>query len=395
MSELLEKRHERELSKVIDEFVIPNCWLQIHEEINKRGGMAIPYILSKPGAGKTTIMKTLCQKNDFGLFVLHPALIPIEEWGGLPNFKTVVINEVEYPGTEWTISQTIIELTKMAANHKLVTFLWDDIHLCGQQHLSLMQEAFSERSIRGYKLPDNVAMVLAGNDSNKAGHKSLSSAISNKCSRCYVYTSYDSWKNNFAIKNDIHPAIISFLGNDMYEKFFHEKEIVDEPWASPRSWTRFSNYIQAMESWSKKELDASIISYYGSSHVGYNAGIEFSKYYSIFMKFDVKNYLNNYKSFELPENETDHYPLAFAILYYYAGLEGDQQKKMIPNITGIIKKFFDSSKALSLIMFKELFEIEQNKRKQLTLKIIEVAEKEYNNMVAELIAAIDEVANDE
>lgn len=388
MSEL-EKRHERQLDKVISEFVIPNCWLQIHDEINKKGGMAIPYLLSKPGAGKTTIMKTLCEKSGFGLFVLHPALTPIEEWGGLPNFKNIVINEIEYPGTEWTISQTIIELTKMAASHKLVIFLWDDMHLCGQQHLSLMQEAFSERSIRGYKLPDNVAMVLAGNDSNKAGHKSLSSAISNRCSRCYVYTSYDSWKKNFAISNNIHPAIISFLGNNVYEKFFHEEEIVDEPWSSPRSWTRFSNYLQAMEAWLKKDLDPSMVSYYGSSHVGYDAGNEFSKYYSIFMKFDVKSYLDNYSTFELPENESDHYPLAFALLYHYGGMVAEDQKKYIPNITGIIKKFFDESKALSLIMFKELFHIEKISKKQLTIKIIEEAQKNHGNMVEELINAID------
>ena len=388
---MLEKRHDRELSKVMQEFVIPNCWLQIQAEVIKRGGMAIPYLLSKPGAGKTTIMKKMCSDNNFGSFVLHPALTPIEEWGGLPNFKTITINDQEFPGTEWTISQTIVELHKLAANHKMTVMLWDDMHLCGQQHLSLMQEAFSERSIRGYKLPDNVALVLAGNDSNKAGHKSLSSAISNRCARCYVYTNYESWKNNFAVGNNIHPAVISFLGNNMYSKFFHEDEIVDEPWASPRSWSRFSNYIQAMESWNKKQLDASMVSYYGSSHIGYDAGNEFGKYYHVFMKFDCKSYLTNYKSFKLPDDEIEHYPLAFAMVYYYGGLDPNVQKENIKNITHIISVFYDESKALSLLLFKELLNIEKAHGKNIIKPIVEIAQKDHNNMVMDLIDAVDNI----
>ena len=389
---MFENKNTRSLEKVVKEFIIPNCWLQIQPEIVNRGGMAIPYILSKPGAGKTTIIKQLCDQNKFGLFVLHPALKPIEEWGGLPNFKNIIVNDQEYPGTEWTISEVILKLIKLAEHHKLVLMLWDDMHLCGQQHLSLMQEAFSERSIRGFKLPDNVALLLAGNDNNKAGYKSLSSAISNRCARCYVHTDYEDWKNNFAIKNNIHSAIITFLGNSLNQKFFHEEEIVDEPWGSPRSWTRFSNYIQAMENWNNNiPLDPALINFYCTSHVGVDAGSEFSKYYDIYMKFDVKQILEKYESFELNENSNDDYPLAFAILYHYGSLSGKDQLQLIPNITKIINVFFENSKALSLLMFRELIHIEKIHKKNIVIKIIQEAEKNYNNMVQTLIESVDRI----
>ena len=390
--EMFENKNTRSLEKVVKEFIIPNCWLQIQPEIVNRGGMAIPYILSKPGAGKTTIIKQLCNQNKFGLFVLHPALKPIEEWGGLPNFKNVMINDYEFPGTEWTISEVIIELMKIAENHKLVIMLWDDMHLCGQHHLSLMQEAFSERSIRGFKLPDNVALLLAGNDNNKAGYKSLSSAISNRCARCYVHTDYEDWKNNFAIKNNIHPSIITFLGNNLYQKFFHEDEVVDEPWSSPRSWTRFSNYIQSMESWNNNQpLDPQIVNFYCSAHVGSDAGSEFSKYYNIYMKFNVKQILDDCQNFKLSEDSIDDYPLAFAILYHYGSLSNKDQIELIPNITKIINVFFENSKALSLLIFRELIHIEKIHKKNIVLKIIQEAEKNYNNMVETLIKSVDNV----
>lgn len=395
MSEEFEKKNSRSLPNVITEFVLPNCWLQIHDDMVKKGGMAIPYLLSKPGAGKSTILKDLCSRNDFGLLIIHPALKPIEEWGGLPNFKDIEVNGTKYPGTEWTISEVIVELMELSENTKMTVMLWDDMHLCGQQHLALMQEAFSERSVRGYKIPDNVAMVLAGNDSNKAGHKSLSSAISNRCARCYTHMDYDSWKKNFAIPNGIHPAIITFLGNSTYSHFFHEDEVVDEPWASPRSWTRFSNYLTAMEQWSNKTLEASLVNYYCSAHNGDDAASEFSKYYAVYMKFDVKNILDTSNTFQMPDNELDHYPLAFALLYYFSGLEKEQQKKMIPNLTQIIRVFYDNSKALALLMFKELLHIEQTLKRELVIKIINEAEKNHQEMVSQLIEAVDNLNEEE
>lgn len=393
MSEQFESRNSRTLANVVREFVLPNCWLQIQPQVIQEGGMAIPYLLSKPGAGKTTIMKDVCEQNNFGLFVLHPALKPIEEWGGLPNFQNIEVNGTKYPGTEWTISEVIIELLKLTEkDHHMVVMLWDDMHLCGQQHLALMQEAFSERSIRGYKLPDNVALVLAGNDSNKAGHKSLSSAISNRCARCYTHMDYESWKKNFAIAHNVHSAVITFLGNASYSHFFHEDEIVDEPWSSPRSWTRFSNYLRAMESWNgNKPLDAALVNYYCSSHVGEDAASEFSKYYAVYMKFDVKQILENSNSFQMPDNELDHYPLAFAVLYYFSGLEPAEQKRLIPNLTQVIKVFYDNSKALALLMFKELLHIEQTTKKQIVIKIINDAEQNHQEMVSQLIEAVDNV----
>lgn len=383
-------KNMRSLDNVIKEFVLPNAWLQTQPDIIENGGVAIPYLLSKPGAGKTSVIKAVCDYYNFGLYVLHPALKPIEEWGGLPDFKNIDLDGESHPGTIWTISEPIIDLTKLSKKHQLVIMLWDDMHLCGQQHLALMQEAFSERSIRGYKLPDNVALVLAGNDSHKAGHKSLSSAISNRCSRCHVHMPYDTWKKNFAIKKDIHSAIITFLGNASYSKFFHEDEVIDEPWASPRSWTRLSNYLKFMENTNNgQSLEPAIVNYYGNAHIGADASNEFSKYYSVFMKFDVKNILINSENFQMPDDELDHYPLAFALIYYFTGMNSDEQKKLIANFTQVINTFYTNSKALALLMFKELIHIEQNTKKKLVIKIIQEAESNYEQMVSQLLEAVD------
>jgi len=118
--------------------------------------------------------------------------------------------------------------------------------------MGLLYELFTERSLRGYQIPQNCAMVMAGNTSSKSGAKSMFSAIINRCVMMPVFTDFNGWKTNFALKENIHPGVISFLGNAQYQKFFHEDEQIDVAWGSPRSWTRFANEIKSREDAHKK-----------------------------------------------------------------------------------------------------------------------------------------------
>jgi len=121
--------------------------------------------------------------------------------------------------------------------------------------MGLLYELFTERTLRGYQIPKNCAMMMAGNASSKSGAKSMFSAIINRCVMMPVYTDFDGWKTNFALREDVkvHAAVVSFLGNSQYQKFFHEEEQVDVAWGSPRSWTRFANEIKSREEAHKKQ----------------------------------------------------------------------------------------------------------------------------------------------
>ena len=185
-----EKEYEYPLEDSINDFVIPNMVLQCTPEVIEKGGVSIPLLLSKPGAGKTSICYQKFNTLEWNMLAIQPALKPIEEYGGIPKFKFIKLGEDQEKvlGTIWSIPEILVELHKMSKMFDLVVFFWDDIHLCGPEHLALMQECFTERSIRGYKLPANVAILLAGNPSHKAGFRSLSSAIINRCVRLPVYS---------------------------------------------------------------------------------------------------------------------------------------------------------------------------------------------------------------
>lgn len=380
-------KHSMPLHDVVNDLMVFNCVLQTAGDdfSLKRGGVAIPYVISQPGAGKTSSFVDLCMRLGWGLIVVHLAMKPIEELGGIPDFRDIEIDGQKYPGTVWSIPDLIGQLYQMEAKNLPGVFLcFDDVHLCGSTYLGLMQEFFTERTMRGYKVPDSVAICLFGNSTNKAGAKVLSSAITNRCCMMPIVADYESWRKNFALGTlsepaklgfdaiklrelakqitRVHPAVTSFLGRDSYSKFWHEEEQVDSPWASPRSWTRFSNWLFAYELVHGRIMEDHYCLYLGTGHVGKEAASEFVKYYKIFSKFDIPHILNTVEQYTLPTSPVDQYALAYAMTSHYCN---DKNRKSIVNsFAKFILKYFDELPDLALMVVREILDTENivNKR---------------------------------
>lgn len=350
-----EKEYEYPLEACINDFVLANCVLQCTPEIMLKGGVSIPLLLSKPGAGKTSICQQKVAPLNWGMLTIQPALKPIEEYGGIPKFKTTK----GVLGTVWSIPEVLVELHRLSEIHELIIFFWDDIHLCGPEHLALMQECFTERSIRGYKLPSNVAILLAGNPSHKAGFRSLSSAIINRCVRLPVCSKFEDWKKNFAVQNSIHSSIISFLGHAMYTKYFHEEEQVDDPWASPRQWTRLSNFLCSYEEQTDKMMPTNQMLFYATGHIGKEAASQYMRYYEIFMKFDMKSVFDNSTTFVTPDDELDRYVFVFAALNYITNKYNKKTQDLLNDqIVDIISVLLSTDESLGLLLLKELMMVD-------------------------------------
>ena len=353
---LEEKEYEYALEDCINDFIIPNCVLQCRTDIIDKGGVSIPLLLGKPGAGKTAICGQKFTSLGWGMLTIQPALKPIEEYGGIPKFKTVGLPDGnKILGTVWSIPETMVQLHEMSEKYDVVGFFWDDIHLCGPEHLALMQECFTERSIRGHKLPENVAIFLAGNPSHKAGFRSLSSAIINRCARLPIYSNYDHWKNNFAIPESIHSSIVSFLGHAMYSKYFHEDEKVDDPWASPRQWTRLSNFICAYEEYKDELMPPNKLLFYANGHVGKEAASQYMRYYEIFSKFDVRAIFEDSKNFTMPADELDRYIFVFASLNYIVQAYSKKSKEVLNSqIVDITSVLLRNDESIGLLLLREI-----------------------------------------
>lgn len=402
------------LKDVVYELLAFNCVLQTAGDdfALSRGGVAIPNIVSQPGAGKTAVNTQFWMRLGWGVITVHLAMKPLEELGGIPEFKDIEIAGKKYPGTVWSLPDLIGQLYQMANNPQLkgVILCFDDVHLCGSIYLGLMQEFFTERTMRGYKIPGNVAIMLMGNTSNKAGAKVLSSAITNRTCQMPVVADYDHWRMNFALGTAIEPpripfdpeklreiasqittvhkAVVSFLGRDSYAKFFHEEEQVESPWASPRSWTRFSNWLTCYEYVRGVTMPEHHCLYLGTGHVGKEAASEFVKYYKIFSKFDLPEILSNSQRYILPDSPVDQYALAYAITGFYC--DHKQRKQIVPNFAEIVLKYFDNYKDLALMIVREILDTEKiTKKKSLYMDLTMELNRMRPGITHELLSEVN------
>ena len=294
--------------------------------------IAIPYILGPPGIAKTAMLIDMCKKENWNLLITHYGLRPIEEVSGIPNFQNVDLGDNKIVlGTQWSLPDILTDIYKINDPNKITIWFLDDMHLASPALISLGYELFSERKLRGNQIPANVAFVLAGNTSSKAGAKTMFSAVINRCAMLPVHLDFTQWKNDYALPMSLNSKIISFLSNSKNQRYAQEEEKInmDAGWASFRSWTRFSNLLNPMEAF-YKDIPTEQILYYGTAHVGEEAASEFSTYYKIFSQVETEKIFKREIPIKVPDDLTGQYVYAMANISEFFNL---YLKKDIPQTT--------------------------------------------------------------
>lgn len=302
MSENLNKP-EMAIHKAI-KFVMANANLQLMGQET-----AIPYVVGSPGIGKTVYTKQMAKKFDFDVLPFHFSLMPIEEISGIPKFKEVTYDHKQVSGTEWSLPDIMTKIYEFSANHKKVIIFLDDYHMSSPAHLALGFEMFTERKLRGYKIPNNTAFIIAGNDTVKSGAKQMFGAIVNRFSFYKVFPDFNQWEKDYAIPSGINPKIVTFLKNKVNQAYFLEEESTLEPWASPRAWARFSSMLNAMENISFNDEE---LLYNAYGHIGGKAASEFVAYYNIYSKTQMDAVFDGKIKVSIPDSAGDIYIYAMA-----------------------------------------------------------------------------------
>jgi len=300
------------------------AFVDLDEQISGNTDFSIPYLAGAPGGGKTESIRAKALKLDAAFISRNLGLARLEEFGGIPDLRIVKFKKDgtvakddadEYESNElhtiWSVPELISEIRVLSKVRNCVICLLDDWHLAPPDIQALGYELFSQRSLKGYEVPDNCMFLLAGNDTSMAGARTQFSAIMNRVAKTYVKTSFEYWRDNFAYNHNIYDAIPSFLGQRENTYLFHGKEDVTDPWASPRSWTKLSTKILTLQKKNFKltENDFLIVC---ESHVGLEAASKFVTYHDIYIKFDTDRIYSTGK-FTIPTDPVDRFAFGAAI----------------------------------------------------------------------------------
>lgn len=136
-------------------------------ETDMKNGNLIPFLLGAPGIGKSSIVKSICEKNGWGFHELLCNQIAMQ--ADLTGCRTVTYKDqsgedqakqVFFPHA---VVKEAIEEAMTYPNKTVVLFL-DEVNRTTAAVTSALLTFITARKIGTEKLPDNIKLIAAGND---------------------------------------------------------------------------------------------------------------------------------------------------------------------------------------------------------------------------------------
>jgi hypothetical protein len=327
--------------------------------------VAYPILIGNPGIAKTALCVQYFS-GDCNLITSDFPHLPLEEVGGMPIISDSEIQGRPVKKTEWTIPSLLAEVFESVEQRKTVLF-FDEVDKCDQSHQDLLVSILNGK-LRGYSLPKkDFAIIMAGNGSSRAGSKILSSILTNRSAMLPVHMDFKYWKTEFAIPNNINSKIITFLSNQKYQKFFTMEEMVNRPWASPRSWTRLARFLSLKEKF-LGSLNFQQMLTTTEAFVGSEAASEFAAYYKIYSETEMDQVFAKKKEIIIPTEYGEQYTyMLAAISEFFNNLSGETDKNpsmALEILAQITVKIANTSSEIALLGIREAIIIDSTSKRK-------------------------------
>ncbi|WP_419763667.1 MAG: ATP-binding protein [Arcobacter sp.] len=257
------------------------------------------FIHGSPGIGKSYIVNDIAKQNNLEIIDVRLSQLDAIDLRGIPtisNEQTKWMPPIFLPSDE---------------NSKGILFL-DELNSAPLSVQAAIYQLVLDRKIGEYSMPKGWRIVCAGNKIDDKGIVfKLPSPLINRMVHIVLEANYEDFKI-WAIKNEIHPFVIGFLGfrPDLLSSEVPGSTETNPAFCTPRAWDMLSNII-------KKSNDIKTINpiIYGS--VGYGAGIEFISFVKVYKTLPDIDAILAGSSDIVPEEPSALYALCAAIIEKY------------------------------------------------------------------------------
>ena len=273
-------------------------------EIIMKAGL-VPMVWGPPGIGKTMAFKQLADQYQVEFRQLTTNLLMLEHLTGIP------VN-----GSE--TGKMIFSRPENIPLDGSGILLIDEITDGMQSIQKMLYSLILDRSCNGHEVGKKWFIAAAGNrPGDGSGSSMLPSALITRMIHlgacCDVpdfkrllpetaQVDSNSWINNFAITNQLNPAIIAFI-KSFPEKLYHYQ-------ATPRTWEMLSKILSVYN------ISDSLLHNVILGTIGPETGNEFFSFYRLAMVLpDLDSILNDPAGADLPGETGIVYALSTALLY--------------------------------------------------------------------------------
>ena len=284
------------------------------------------FIWGKTGIGKSQSAKDWCKKNDVILIDQRLSQMDPSDLKGLPNLVD--------DRTHWFIPSWIPK-----EDGKKYLILFDELNLAPPQMQASAYELVLDRKCGDTKLPENCAIIAAGNRSEDRAHVfDMASPLANR----FLHVELSEPKINpdkldegwikWALDNDLDLRVINYLIKNPSDLFKFDSAIKDKSFPSPRMWESVSTLCKEI---GQKDLNKILI--VASAGVGEGTAIKFIEFIKLGKKIDLS------AIFKDPKNELkklDSVDMKYALvneLSNYYSLNKDKVKPFVKNLIPVIE----------------------------------------------------------
>lgn len=207
--------------------------------------------LGAPGIGKSQIIKQIGEKYKMKVIDIRLSQMSEVEIGGL-----IYPNE-DKTKTKWLTPEILPDESRDGKNTIL---LLDEITSCSKRVQVAAYQLILDRRIGQYQLPEGTFVIALGNREEDDGvYVQMAGPLADRFEIHNIEIDFESWKNGYAVNNDIHPFILKYLTykpSSLHTQVSDSEEMI---FATPRSWERVSDILKIDSDISKNVIKNKII----------------------------------------------------------------------------------------------------------------------------------------
>ncbi|MDD7740775.1 MAG: AAA family ATPase [Fusicatenibacter sp.] len=240
-------------------------------------------LIGAPGIGKTQIMEQIARECQIGLVSYTITHHTRQSAIGLPFITHQEFGGKEYSITEYTMSEivaSVYEKIKKTGLPEGILFI-DEVNCVSETLAPAMLQFLQCKTFGNHAIPKGWIIVAAGNppEYNKSVRE-FDVVTLDRVKRIEVEPEYQVWKE-YALREEIHPAIISYL--DTRGQYFYKMEttVDGKRFATPRGWEDLSRLISVYEQLGKPVDWEVVIQYIQHEKIAK----DFSNYLELYRKY--------------------------------------------------------------------------------------------------------------
>ncbi len=314
--------------------------------------------LGAPGVGKSQIIRQIGKKYGYTVIDIRLAQMSEVEIGGLiyPNesrTKTVWLAPDILPNEERDGEKTIL--------------LLDEITSCTKRVQVAAYQLILDRRIGEYRLPEGTFVIALGNREDDDGvYIQLAGPLADRFEILFIEPDFQEWKEDFALKNAVHPFVIQYLSFKPAALHNQKQEAGKMVFATPRSWARVSDILKMDPDVNKAVIRNKII-----GNIGETEGLQFVEYCRTRRKLvSAEDFLNGAAAPSAPEELTI---LTEALAERLSFLRGKSlsmlDERQLAESKKVIRALFRLPKAeYTIVGLRRLLEINRETVKRLFLQ---------------------------